>query len=707
MMNPLRARPEGTGRRLEGARRAARAVALLLGLAGPLAPCVASAQAAPTQGSSSASLPLPDAHSPLEEEALSLFSQGLAVSARTAAERVLRADPDSIAGHYVLGRVLFEAEGSLARAMRHLGRARELYEQRELPRSGGGPFHEELLFSLARLAGQMELYPYQLDLLGYHDHLYEPDMIAERCWPLLKLGRIDEARRFAQVAVGSPNPWQRSAGLNALCAIEGEARSRAPYHQACMAALEDARREVAGRTVEGDDEESGGITVDAFNAALGAASALNFTDAESLALEGVRRFEPTAANPWEFLLELRLSSGQSEGAIEAFERMVGWNERQPAALRDQGRAETEALVAMLLLLAGDTERAEAQISRALGRPDRRGLTTDGAEQARGRHALVRRIVERTREEERAEEASWTGRFAQLENFLGALGRGLDHWPDDERIATVMAEGDRLVSSLRPYVSGSVAGASPWLALELVDVLGPSVVSVGLRSARARDADDPAADPFFDALQVEILAHRGDAEAAVALAASTLPRLEGAGWALVRARVAAVAAGAAEDAGMEARANELFATAMELDPGVLRRLGRALPCRITGQGADAEEAASWLARSPRFTDRRRGFELAVTPSPSGGLSACLRTAAGNELRCTEVLSTLPEDAGAEEREMGMPRRLARQVHRELFGLRVSTGRIDLRSLDGSPTGGSALARERLRALMDPPPAASPP
>src|SRR5690606_25539184 len=107
------------------------------------------------------------------------------------------------------------------------------------------------------------------ELLGYHDHLYDPDLVAERCWPLMKLGRMQEARDLATRAAGSPNTWQRSAGLNALCAVEGEARTREPYFAACQRALADARVSVSRRG-DAQGEDGAGITVDAYNAALAA-----------------------------------------------------------------------------------------------------------------------------------------------------------------------------------------------------------------------------------------------------------------------------------------------------------------------------------------------------------------------------------------------------------------------------------------------------
>lgn len=636
----------------------------------------------------------PAARNAAEEEALELLANRLLVSARTEAERILARDPDSIVGHYVLGRAFFDAEGSLARALYHFGRARELYER-------GAPspsdFHQELLFQTARLAGQMELYEYQLELLGYHDHLYDPDLVAERCWPLMKLGRMEEARELATRASGSPNVWQRSAGLNALCAVEGEARTRQPYFQACERALIDARVAVARRP-PGADDEGAGITVDAFNAALAAAAALRFPEAESIAEEGVRRFEATPASPWRLLVELHVSSGRMDEALNAFSQMIAWNDRQPASLRDQSRAENEAVVALVLYVAGESELALERIDRALDRPDRRGLTTDGAEQARGRNALLRLMIRRSLLEQEAERASYRGRGAQLANAALSVPDRARLLPDEERVIAVLTDEDRLIDTLRPYVPGGVDGLSPWMTGELVGVLGPAIVSVALREARLRDASEPAAAAAYLALEAELAAARGDEGDAVRLARQALTALDGPGFGLLRARVAAVAAAAAESSGATRDANELFAIAMEIDPGVLRRLGLSLPARVErAGGAEAEEAASLLERSPRLHERGGAFVVAVTELPAA-LRACLRTASGNELSCAEVPRTLPEDAPEEERALGAPERLAREAHRQLFGARIRLSSIDLGSLDGRTQGGSRLANERLRDLM---------
>lgn len=656
------------------------------------------------------------AQSELEREALELLNNGLAITARTRAEEALRQNPDSIVGHYVLGRMMFEAEGALGRAMYHLGRARELYETNYMRTGLGSPFHQELLYTLSRLAGQMELHDYQLELLGYHDHLYDPDLIAEHCWPLLKLGRIEEARQYANIAAHSQNPWQRSAGLNALCALESEARSREPAHRACLAALEDARAEAARH--HRDDEEQSGIAVDAYNAAQAAAQALRLSQAREYALEGVRRFEPTGADPWQILVELYLSAGQMSEAIDAFSSMLAWNNREPASMRDQGSAEHQAIVSLMLLLAGETERAMDRIERAMERPDRRGLTTDGAEQARGRHALIRHMIQNARNEELAEEASWRGYGSQLYNVLGALPRRIAMWPDEERITGVMADRDRLTSSLRPYMSGGIIGLSPWLAPELVSVLGPAVVQAGVD--RARFLDETAeleslreVDAYYRAIEVEIAAAYGDDARVVDLAPPLLEALSEPPWAMVRARVAARAAEAAWSRGDNRAAQEWYSTALEIDPGVLRRTSQILPVRIVAGGdAAASEAAGLLARSPRFSSFTGLFELSVD-SFGDGLRGCLRTASGNELRCVEAYPPPPEpppseapegqdpdaESGLDEDEdLSLAQRLAREVHQRLFAANIPMSRIDFSSLDGSTIGGSREARDRLRELL---------
>ncbi len=116
---------------------------------------------------------------PLEQEALRLYNDNRLLTARTKADEALARDPDSIVGHYVLGQILRRAEGALPKAMKHLGRARELYEEKYQPTVANlqdTPWllHREILYAAQTLAGELERHEYQLQLLDYNDSLYDP-----------------------------------------------------------------------------------------------------------------------------------------------------------------------------------------------------------------------------------------------------------------------------------------------------------------------------------------------------------------------------------------------------------------------------------------------------------------------------------------------------------------------------------------------------
>jgi len=662
---------------------------------------------AQTTGSASA------AQTPAEQEALDLLSQEQMLSARTKAEEALTANPNSLAGHYVLGVVLHEAEGSLARAMYHLGRARELYETTwaASTRPAGAPWemHRDVLYRIQQLAGEMELYDYQLHVLGYHDYLYDPDLLGQAAWPLMQLGRYDEARSFAQRAIDTRDEWQRSVGLNALCAIEGEAGRRQPALEACVAALDNAR--AAGA------EEEQPLAVHAYNAALAARATLNYEQVEQLCLEGARRLEFTPANPWRLLVAQHASGGRLTDAVEALREMQRWRRRQPAYLRDQDRAETDAIFATLMLVAGETEMGLRAVDRAIAQPDRRGLTSGKPEQALGAHALLRRALQRTYAEQTLEQASWSGFASHLAGHFEAASERMSAWPDDERIASVLADDERLVATLRFYVHGGIEPVPSWLVGDLIEILGAGVVAVALHQARAVEGAASPLVPFYDALEAEIALARGDDGRAFNMARSALERLP-APEALLRARIAAVAAQAAPSS---AEALAFYEQAMQLDAGVIRRMGLSIPATVRARdgGALASRVADLIESSPRLTSGR-GFEVVVGSAGDSAVEACLLSQHGARLACATVdpeqllreqqdrereraeaaREGEPSEGDEEEpEEIDPAERLAEEFHRVVFAAPVALDSADLSSLDGRTTTGAEAAREQLRNMLE--------
>jgi tetratricopeptide (TPR) repeat protein len=614
------------------------------------------------------------------------------LTARTKAQRALERNEDSIVANYVMGVVMHEAEGLPARGMHYLARARALYEQRYgANRTPSAPWrlHEEILYATQRLAGELEEHAFRLQILEYHDALFDPPLLAQRALTLMRLGRFTEARAKAREAMGQGDPEQRLTGQNALCAIESEAGQRQPRFDACSRALEAAR---ARPLAQG--ETSPRIAVYAYNAAEAAYSVHRHEDVERFATEATRRIEFTPANPWRLLARLYMDGGRISESVHAIREMQRWRAAQPAYLRDQDRAESDSALATLLLLAGEPEIGLRFAQRAMDRPDRRGLVSSRPEQALGAHALLRRALARSGAEVSAETASVTPGLAVGRN-LEALGLRLRAWPDDERVVSVLADDDRLVATVRGAIGGGLEPLPSWLVGDLIEVLGVGVFAHALREAREEDRATPTTRAYHDGLEAELSLRRGDFADAVRLAraaAQALPRAE----VMLAARVLAVGAEAARRGGDLAGARALFEQAMTKDPGVVRRMGYAIPATVRAEGSHpaVARAVDLLRGSPRLRNEAGGFEVTVGQVANGqGFRACLRTVQGNIVRCVDVA---PGPQG--ESTDATATRIGVSFHREAFASRTGFATVDLRSLDGTTTGGRDNAREALRGLM---------
>lgn len=668
-----------------------------------------------------------------EREAYRLYRNDKPVEARAKAEKVVKQNRESLMGHYVLAAVLFEAEGSLSRAMYHFGKAREIYETRWKPsnRAEDSPWtlHRDLLFQAQNLAGQMELHNYQLELQSYHDYLYDPDLLAERAWPLVRLGRDDEARKFAKQAIASNDSWQRSLGMNALCAVEGEAQTRKPYYLACKAALANAK----SRRASGGEQA---VAVHAYNAALAALAAGKPSEAISFLEDGASRLEFTPANPWRLLVRIYIDEGKMNEAVDALLNMQRWRKRQPAYLRDQDRAESDAIFGLMMLVGGRTEDGLRAIDRAIDQPDRRGLTSSVREQAVGAHALMRRAMLKTRIERRMEEAASGGFFSRAWAWVECIPDRIKAWMDGRRVSSALADEKRLVATLRPHIQGGLSPIPYWMVGDLVEILGPGVVLDALTEARREDAGIGFVAGHLDAVRAEALLAQGRPVDALKRAALSLERLP-AHEALLRARVQGIIAKAARELGKEETEFLALERALRVDGGMLRRMGISLPTKILGSGSLGKKVAEALHRSPRFRSGK-AFRIEVyegkDPKGLDTLKACLNNHRGEKIRCTEtVRGPAPkdedenaEDQDAEKKDKKKPEneqpatpsqsnpnpekvelendeqyveRMVRVFQHELFAADVRISQIDMGSLDGRVTSGSEIARERLENMLE--------
>jgi tetratricopeptide (TPR) repeat protein len=427
------------------------------------------------------------------------------------------------------------------------------------------------------------------------------------------------------------------------------------------------------------------------NAAAASLEVLRMDEAEREMLEGTRHFsEGNAANPWLDLMDLYLGQGRMSEATSAVREALSWRRAQPAFMDDQTGAETEFGSALFLLVVGRGAEAARITGRILDRPDRTGFTSADSAQAETATALLSRAALRLAAERKAEEASWSHGWGRLRAWASSWDLRVQAWSSGRRASRRLTDADMLVATLRPYLPGGIS-VPVWLVGDLSDVLGAGVISAALTTARSRE-DLAEGVSYFDAFAAEAALRRGAPTEALALgqrALVSLPRPE----VMLQARTAAVAGQAAMDTGNAAEAARLYAQALQLDPGVIRRLGLALPAVVGGAGgAAAREAIDALRRSPRLTPAHGGFSVGVAQMGTD-LEICLRGPAGETVLCSRTPTKATE--GPEV----VAARAVEAFHERAFAPRVDLSQGDLQSLDGSTTVARERSARKIQGVID--------
>jgi tetratricopeptide (TPR) repeat protein len=654
-----------------------------------------------------------------EREAIELLQEDKMLTARTKAEELLKKDPDSFVGHYVMGTALREAEGALARSLAHLKRAREIYEVRYAgDTSDGRPWrvYADTIFGIMNTTELMENFEDSLRAMDDYDAQFQPKLYAQRVWPLMKLGRYDDARAWAQRAIDSGSPYQKMRAMNGLCAVEGEQQHRVANYDACLAVYKYAKQRLAD-THETDPARMPAIVVYANNAHLGALAVLKYDEAEQLALDGTRSREQTSSNPWLRLARIYMDQGRAAEALSATKALEGWRVQQPPSTREQFSAEDEGTVALLLLVAGEAKAALVLADRILARPDRRAMTSTHPEQTAGANALLRRSITLLASELASERASYGGIKAAPGHLAESAKLAAAAWPDAQRVVGSLLDEERLINTLRVYIDGGIEYVPTWMIGDLVDVLGPGVFLAALGEVRAREKEVDGFSAFYDAFEAEARLAQGDDGMALLLAKKalqTLPKAE----VLLKARTAVIGAEAARRQDDLVASLGFFEQAMQSDPGVIRRMGLRLPVRFRVSGSErANDTVSLLRKSPRFREEEQGFVVSVGDDGKE-ITMCLRTPLDAELGCTHVpvvLPTPPEAAPAPAAKEGetpskqgvaaprkappeAPERAAEAFHKDVFALKMNLSESDLQSLDGGTTATRDAAREKMRELL---------
>lgn len=620
-------------------------------------------------------LPPWNGETPAESAAFAAVQQNDLLRARELGEALVESDPTSFIGHEVLAIAQHHAEANFPRALYHANQALQNFEGRFGPEpQAPAPWmwHAQILQTLANVHGELGHHAERVALLERFNERYQPHMVSEIAWSLMKMGRFDAARAMAQRGLAENRPEQTVLALNALCAIEFEAGRDGASYDACAQALAYSRTN--GRAT----------VVDLTNFAEAARSVFQLAEAERALLEATEAAPSPYGNPWLELAELYTRGGRFAEAGQALQKIAPWRARRPPYARDADRNESRRAIAEFMLVTGMHDTALTLTSKAIVTPDRRSHNSRDPAQDRAVIALVDHRARRMAAESRIEGAvalPWYRRLLAYGEALALRAQAFTSGRDATRILTA---NDELLVGLLRFGTATGAVQPPWLTGDLVALFGAGVMHEAIERA---DAGDPraAADPYYAALHAEVAVAQGDDEAAREHAQRALAGL-GVGEALLRARVMALLA----QAGAEVNYDAVLGT----DPAVFRRLEVAVPVRLRVRGdALAQAVASALRRSPRFeVTANAPLTIDVDVRAAGG-RVCLLGGAERVFGCGEAGVSQDEDTVEV-----VAQRIVDAFHTDVFAPRVDMSQAQINSLDGSGTS----TRNPLETLFGPAP-----
>lgn len=639
------------------------------------------------------------APSPLGERdrlAFEALEGGHFVRARELAAAILEDDPKDPIGHFVFGAAIHDGDGNIPLALLHYRQARALVETPSgAALDGFETWHRRILFREMSALSDLGHYDELLDLTATIRHKYDPALWGLDVWPLMKLGRVEQARRAAARALGTGEEIQEIIARNGLCALDG--------YDACKAMLE---------AVDESDQPPG---VAMRNLAVAAATAGRYEEAEQLLVASTSYPDPDI-NPWRDLLDLYASEGRLAEAVDAGRRMLEFGRLVPPKQRQYSRAEELTASALVLLLAGRPGRAVAATREALDQPDRAAHWSGTSQEINSEAILLHRAALLAMAERLEEVSAIRPIYGGWGDKLEALRWRLDAWRAGRRVLPILLAGGLRPRENTDHLDRPEISGATWLVFDAVELMGPGPVLALVREVMARPPDPRGLLPpemregYLRALECEAQWLRGRWRGCLEAgerARSLLPEAE----VLARTRLAARMADAAWRLGEANRAADYYDEVLATDPGILRRLRQRLPLRPPAAGVGvAAEAARRAAATPRFReDSRAPYRLTAA-----GSSLCLSTIAGTSLACATDPGKRDAPTAAPPRPTpgkpapirlpapeeldSPPERLALALLLEAFSPRVDLSQSDLGSLDGGPAAGRGVDDRTLDILL---------
>ena len=632
---------------------------------------------------------------PQEQKALAAVNAGKLVRARTLAEEILSLRPNSAPAHFVLGEALFFGEGNIATALRQYRKARALVETSPwTPFPEMRDFHARILDREMRCLSDLGRYEELLEMLRSYRVRYDPNSFSRDVWPLMKLGRVDQARQAVERALATGDPIEEIIARNGLCAMDG--------YPACLAMLDAVRKH----------DLPPGLALR--NAAIAAIQVGKLEQAERFLIESTENPDPNI-NPWRDLAELYSLEGRLTEAVDAAKRMVEFSRFVPPQQRQYSAAEELITSGLVLYLAGYPDQALSATTRALAEPDRAARWSGSQAEIMSEGSLLDRALRLTLSRMRSEVAALLPLHEKPAAWLEARKIEASAWASGRRVLPVVLEGglrsrNPAEDPLRPELDGAL-----WLLLDAVEVFGPGPARGLVSEELARVGKAPTPVPRslllarLAALEVEIEWQLGRYESCLDAAERSLDKLPAADV-MLRARIHARRADAARRLGRLDIAWSSYGRVLEQAPVLLRHLDLSLPVDLRGSETVALDAGRFLLSTPRFHRQRASpfilrarDEILCLEGPGGTRLVCAKDPGKSDRRKVQADAAdplvPPPIAMPQSSALASPAaRIAWEMITRFSAPRVDLTHSDIRSLDGSPVTRRGLDMESLDGVL---------
>ncbi|MCA9781822.1 MAG: hypothetical protein KC800_34125, partial [Candidatus Eremiobacteraeota bacterium] len=360
---------------------------------------------------------------PRYKEADQLLRESRFVKAREIGEAMLKANPTSFEAQSILGRVHLYGEGNPGKADYYLRKSHKtIVSSFAAPSTAEGPWdcYGDVLWSLRVAAMDLEEYEQAIGWVDEYNEAFPHAATPERYgWPLMKLGRMDEARRRMEAAKEQvkDDPEAVNSILNTIGAVEYEMSN---FQESLQAYEEIVRRVEAG---QGEKDP-----VFYSNAAEAARDLLDYPTCEKHLLQATRHLHSYSySTPWLDLADLYIGQGRQPEAIQALERHSRHLASCKPGVQNQKRATSQAVLGMTLMACGYDVEACDLLAQVAIHGDRNSGTSTKRSLVRSRNNFFYREALKQKRERLRERRS----YAEMKDWFKlyfeelALGRDIE------------------------------------------------------------------------------------------------------------------------------------------------------------------------------------------------------------------------------------------------------------------------------------------